>query len=95
MNELAKSFQQWLMEEGRSPKTIESYVVDIKGFQHYLAEKAVNESKPLSRFSFVRYKQYLLDNKFVVSTINKKINRLKVYNDFLQKNESSMITTSN
>jgi integrase/recombinase XerD len=84
MNELAKAFQQWLLEEGRLQKTIESYVGDIKGFQQYLAEKAVNESKPLSRFSFVRYKQYLLDNEFAVSTINKKINSLKVYNDFLQ-----------
>ncbi|MFD2679254.1 tyrosine-type recombinase/integrase [Bacillus seohaeanensis] len=84
MNELAKAFQQWLTEEGRSPKTIESYVGDIKGFQKYLSEKAATESKPLSRFSFVRYKQYLLDNKYKVATISKKINSLKVYNDFLQ-----------
>jgi integrase/recombinase XerD len=84
MNELAKAFQQWLMEEGRSPKTIESYVSDIKGFQMYLNEKAVNESKPLSRFSFVRYKQYLLDKQYSTSTTNKQITSLKVYNDFLQ-----------
>jgi len=49
-----------------------------------MSEKA-NESQPLSRFSFVRYKQYLLDEKFSYATINKKINSLKVYNDFLQK----------
>lgn len=40
--------------------------------------------QPLTRFSFVRYKQYLLDEGFAISTINKKINSLKVYNDFLQ-----------
>lgn len=85
MNELAKAFEQWLLEEGRSPKTIESYVGDVKSFQKYLREKAVNEQQPLSRFSFVRYKQHLLDHDFAVSTINKKINSLKVYNDFLQK----------
>lgn len=43
------------------------------------------QSQPLSRFSFVRYKQSLLDKDFAVTTINKKINSLKVYNDFLQK----------
>ena len=84
MNELAKAFEQWLLEEGRSPKTIESYVGDVKGFQQYLAGKAVDEQQPLSRFSFVRYKQHLLDNDFAISTINKKVNSLKVYNDFLQ-----------
>lgn len=84
MNELAKAFEQWLLEEGRSPKTIESYVGDVKGFQQYLAGKVVDEQQPLSRFSFVRYKQHLLDSDFAISTINKKVNSLKVYNDFLQ-----------
>lgn len=85
MNELLQSFEQWLFEEGRSPKTIASYVGDVKGFQAYLTEKAVNKQQPLSRFSFVRYKQHLLDNQFAISTINKKVNSLKVYNDFLQR----------
>ena len=85
MNELLQSFEQWLMEEGKALKTIESYVNDIKGFQQFLREKAGNEQQPLSRFSFVRYKQFLLDQKFAVSTMNKKMNSLKVYNDFLEK----------
>jgi integrase/recombinase XerD len=37
----------------------------------------------LSRFSFVRYKHHLMDEHFAIATINKKINSLKVYNDFL------------
>ena len=85
MNEIVQSFERWLFEEGRAAKTIESYVGDVKGFQKYLNEKAANEQQPLSRFSFVRYKQHLLDNHFAISTINKKVNSLKVYNDFLQK----------
>lgn len=85
MQELIGAFKQWLTEEGKSPKTIESYVGDVEGFQKYLTEKAVDTSQPLSRFSFVRYKQHLLDNEYAIATINKKINSLKVYNDFLQK----------
>nr|WP_315899439.1 tyrosine-type recombinase/integrase [Priestia flexa] len=85
MNALVQEFEQWLFEEGRAPKTIESYVSDIKGFKSYLSDKAASEQQPLSRFSFVRYKQHLLDQNFAVATINKKINSLKVYNDFLQK----------
>ncbi|MEK4712037.1 tyrosine-type recombinase/integrase [Sporosarcina sp. FSL K6-5500] len=80
---LHESFCRWLMEDGKSPKTVESYGNDVKQFQLYLEVKASNESEPLSRFSFVRYKQALLDGNFKPSTINKKINSLKVYNDFL------------
>ncbi|MBG9550260.1 tyrosine-type recombinase/integrase [Cytobacillus firmus] len=86
MNDLVQEFKRCLTEEGRASKTIESYVGDVNGFNIYLKEKAVEELQPLSRFSFVRYKQQLLDKQFAIATINKKINSLKVYNDFLLKN---------
>jgi integrase/recombinase XerD len=85
MNRLTQTFQQWLIEEGRAPKTIESYVGDIKGYQQFISEKAADIDQQLSRFAFVRYKQFLIDGNFAVTTINKKINSLKVFNDFLQK----------
>lgn len=77
-------FEQWLIEDGKSSKTIESYCNDVKQFQLYLAEKAADEQQLFSRFSFVRYKQHLLDHDYKISTINKKVNSLKVFNDFLQ-----------
>lgn len=83
VNEISKEFKQWLFEEGRAGKTIESYVGDVVGFQRYLDEKAADSTQLLSRFSFVRYKQHLIDEHFAIATINKKINSLKVYNDFL------------
>ncbi|MGE7660263.1 tyrosine-type recombinase/integrase [Peribacillus sp. NPDC097197] len=81
---LLDAFRQWLIEDGKSPKTIESYCNDVKQFQLYLVEKVADENQPLSRFSFVRYKQYMLDENLKISTINKKVNSLKVFNDFLQ-----------
>ena len=76
-------FRQWLFTEGKADKTIESYVNDVKGFQSYLQEK-LDDVPVLSRFSFVRYKEHLTKEGYAVSTINKKINSLKVYNDFLR-----------
>lgn len=76
-------FKQWLFAEGKADKTIESYVNDVKGFQTYLQEK-LNDVPVLSRFSFVRYKKHLMKGDYAVSTINKKVNSLKVYNDFLR-----------
>jgi len=79
-----ESFKHWLFEEGRSPRTIESYGSDVKGFQQFLTEKAVGEEQPLSRFSFVRFKEHLMKEEYADSTINKKINSLKIYNDYLR-----------
>ncbi|KGA97232.1 integrase [Alkalihalobacillus alcalophilus ATCC 27647 = CGMCC 1.3604] len=81
---LVQEFEQWLHEEGKVQATIQSYVGDVQGFQKYLNEKVADENQLLSRFAFVRYKQYLLDEGFAIATINKKINSLKVYNDFLR-----------
>lgn len=78
-----KEFANWLFTGGKAAKTIESYVNDVKGFQSYLQEK-LNDVSVLSRFSFVRYKEHLMKEGFAVSTINKKITSLKVYNDFLR-----------
>lgn len=78
-----QSFQKWLFAEGKADKTIASYVCDVQGFQCYLEEK-LSDAILLSRFSFVRYKEHLTKEGYAVSTINKKVNSLKVYNDFLR-----------
>ncbi|WJQ10369.1 tyrosine-type recombinase/integrase [Geobacillus stearothermophilus] len=78
-----EKFERWLFAEGKAPKTIESYVNDVKGFHSYLQEK-LKGMPVLSRFSFVKYKEHLIKEGYAVSTINKKINSLKVYNDFLR-----------
>jgi integrase/recombinase XerD len=85
MKDQLASFEQWLMEEGRALKTIESYTSDVKAFQQFLREKSSTESQSLSRFAFVRYKQHLLDQSFAMSTINKQVTSLKVFNDFLKE----------
>lgn len=84
MSNLVTEFADWLFKEGRATKTIESYVTDVKGFQKYLDEKVADDNQLLSRFLFVKYKEHLMNEGFAISTINKKVNSLKVYNDFLQ-----------
>lgn len=80
-------FEQWMTEEGKATKTIENYLVDVRQFEKFRLEKIQEgmPENPLSRFLFTRYKKWLMECKLATSTINKKINSLKVYNDFLQK----------
>lgn len=85
--DILQSFSQWLFEEGRAKKTIDSYVSDIKGYMQYCNEKGDGDQPLLSRFLFVKYKEHLIEHDYAVSTINKKINSLKVFNDFLSSKQ--------
>lgn len=41
MNEIVKSLKVSLIEDGKSPKTIESYIGDIRAFIEFLGDKGV------------------------------------------------------
>ena len=45
MNEIVENFKISLIEDGKSPKTIESYVGDIKAFKEFLGSKGVRISE--------------------------------------------------
>jgi len=81
LNEQIEEFRKCsLIKE--SPKTLVAYAGDVTGFQSYLKINATDPARPLCRFTFVPYKQHLTEH-YAFATINKKINSLKVYNDFL------------
>jgi len=77
-------FEKSLFAEGKADKTIESYATDVKGFLAYL-ETQSGEGKEFNRTSFLAYLAWLSSCKYAVATINKKVNSLKVFNDFLLK----------
>ncbi|EJL41458.1 site-specific recombinase XerD [Brevibacillus sp. CF112] len=82
MDEITQ-FEQYLVENGIAPKTIESYVGDVRGFCEYLRKMGVESETDLKRFYVVSYKNHLVENKYAVATINKKINSLQAYNLYL------------
>jgi integrase/recombinase XerD len=44
MQQLIEDFKMSLIEDGNSPKTIESYVGDIKAFKEFLIAKGVGKT---------------------------------------------------
>lgn len=82
---LVGEFEQHLVENGIAPKTIESYVGDVKAFCVFLKEMGVEQPMDLKRFYVSSYKNYLMEKKYAVATINKKINSLQAFNLFLIK----------
>jgi len=80
---LLQQFQSSLESEGKSFKTIESYLGDAKSFLNYLQQKDVQFTGEIKRFYITSYKQYLIEHNYKTNTINKKINSLQSFNHFL------------
>ncbi|ELK39872.1 integrase [Brevibacillus agri BAB-2500] len=78
-----QQFEEYLVENGIAPKTIESYVGDVRAFCAFLREMGVDQPTDLKRFYVSSYKSRLADSKYAVATINKKINSLQAFNLFL------------
>ena len=83
MCQLIEDFKINLIEDGKSPKTIESYVGDIKAFIDFLRGKGVEFNGNLQRFYITSYKNLLVESNYEVATINKKINSIHALNRYL------------
>ena len=83
MCKVIEDFKISLIEDGKSPKTIESYIGDIRGFIEFLGSKGVEFNGNLQRFYVVSYKNFLVDSNYEVATINKKINSIHALNRYL------------
>src|SRR5665647_1251230 len=77
------SFEETLVADGKAPKTVESYTGDIRAFLIWLETKGNIFTGNLKRFHITSYKNYLVQNNYEINTINKKINSLQSFNQFL------------
>lgn len=83
MMTLVEDFKISLLEDGKSAKTIQSYIGDISGLLRYLQTMGTEFHVSLKRFYVTSYKNYLLENSYEPNTINKKINSIQAFNYFL------------
>lgn len=78
-----ESFESHLREEGKADKTIKSYTGDTAQFLTYLESKELSFDGTLNRFTISSYKNHLIKENYEPTTINKKLNSLQSFNDFL------------
>jgi integrase/recombinase XerD len=74
-----ESFVDYMTEEEKSPRTIESYSTDVRLFMEYYKKKVTN----LKRTDVTAYKEHLRGKGLATVTINKKLVALKQFIDFL------------
>ncbi|QSX06738.1 site-specific integrase [Sedimentibacter sp. zth1] len=78
-----ETFESHLREQRKAEKTIQSYTGDTMGFLTYLETKELSFDGILNRFTINSYKNYLIKENYEPTTINKKLNSLQSFNDFL------------
>ncbi|WP_430885862.1 tyrosine-type recombinase/integrase [Fusibacter sp. JL216-2] len=78
-----KTFEDHLRQDGKSEKTIESYIGDLRGLETFLQERDMELGGALNRFAINSYRTMLLESDYEPTTINKKINSFASYNRFL------------
>lgn len=76
-------FEEALAADGKAPKTVESYTGDIRAFLEWLESKGNIFTGNLKRFHITSYRSYLVQNNYEINTINKKLNSLQSFNQFL------------
>lgn len=81
---ILESYQNQLIADGKSDKTIQSYMTDVKGFLTWLSLKQVHFSGTLPRLYVTSYKTYI-QTIHSIHTINKKINSLNSFCQYLVK----------
>jgi integrase/recombinase XerD len=84
--DFVEKFRRHLKEDGKSPKTIESYVGDIAGFVAYMESMGVKFQGELKRFYVTSFRNYLIESRYGTATINKKINSIQSFTVFLMRN---------
>jgi site-specific recombinase XerD len=80
---IIEQFKTNLIEDGKSTNTVKSYVGDISAFLKYLGTMSVEFDGVLKRFYITSYKNYIIDNSYESATINKKVNSIGAFNNFL------------
>ena len=79
-NAYVQHFKTALIADGKLPKTVKSYVLDVSMFLQWLEEKTGHAFDGiLTRFYITTYKAKLMEENYEVNTINKKINSLSSF----------------
>lgn len=80
-----QAFEVHLQSDGKSPKTLESYLGDVEEFMKYLAVQSVIDASQIGRTHVTAFRRSLLARELMPATINKKVNSLSCFCTFLKE----------
>lgn len=76
-------FEDYLLADGKAPKTIASYLSDVRSFHKYLNKLEITEPTKITRAHITGFRSQMLHQEYKPATINKAVNSLNAYTKFL------------
>ncbi|NMB56569.1 tyrosine-type recombinase/integrase [Candidatus Beckwithbacteria bacterium] len=85
LDQTHQNFLNFLQEKGRASATILAYGNDIEQFLTFLKGKNINEIEQVSVNDIEDFKNHLLQNKYTTKSVARKLNSIKTYYKYLEK----------
>ena len=85
MLESFQAFEDYLDSDGKSSKTLDSYLGDVEEFMKYLALQSVTDPSQIRRNHVTAFRSSLFARDLKPATINKKVNSLSCFCAFLRE----------
>src|SRR5690554_2372571 len=85
MLDLLLEFESYLKADGKSPKTLESYLGDVKKFLDYLTQQEICDPSLIQRQQVTTFRSHLISRELKPTTINKKVNSLACFCSWLKE----------
>jgi len=82
---ILKEYGVHLKVDGKSPRTMESYLGDVQEFLDYLSLEGVYNAAVIQRQHVTAFRSQLLSRELKPATINKKVNSLACFCAWLHK----------
>ena len=80
---VVQGFAEYLAEDGKRPKTVQSYTGDVADFLAHLRRMGADFGGEMKRFHVTSFRNRLVEAGHNASTVNKKINSLMAFNRYL------------
>lgn len=85
MSNPLKEFEAHLIADGKSLRTLESYLGDVKEFLDYISQEGVSDVASIQRQHVTAFRSQLLSRELKPATINKKVNSLACFCAWLKE----------
>ena len=77
-------FRQYLLNDGKAIRTVQSYSADVAHFMSHVNEATPKTISELTRHDVTRFRSHMVQKSFKPATINKGVNSLSSFCQWLQ-----------
>ena len=77
--QILANFRQYLVDDGKADRTVQSYVSDVFHFMTHVTESNPKRLSELTRQDVTRFRSHMVEKAFKPATVNKAVNSLSCF----------------